>query len=375
MRDWLLIAGDFTPLGGMDRANHALAMHLSRGTAGSVEIVAHRIWPDIAHQPDLRFCSVHRPLGSNLLGAPLLAGAGEREARRLSPAHVIANGGNADAGDVTWVHYVHGAHQPQVRGVRRRLHARVAHAYYVQRERAALRHARLVLCNSERTALDVHERVGVEPARTRVVYYGSDAAQFSLVSMEERAASRRELGWATDCPVVLFAGALGDRRKGFDRLLEAWEILCSDPKWDGLLAVTGHGSELTTWRRRVAALDLESRVTFMGFRTDIPRVIGAADVMVHPARYEAYGLGVHEAICRGIPAIVSASAGVAELYPPELRDLLIADVEDAGGIADRLRHWRSDMQSATDRIRPLSDRLRARTWSDMGADIERAVTA
>jgi glycosyltransferase involved in cell wall biosynthesis len=142
-----------------------------------------------------------------------------------------------------------------------------------------------------------------------------------------------------------------------------------------LLAVTGHGSELTTWRRRAAALGLDSRVRFLGFRTDISRVIGAADVMIHPARYEAYGLGVHEAICRGIPAIVSASAGIAELYPPGLRDLLIPDVEDAAGIADRLRHWRSDIRGAVDAVRPLSDRLRARTWSDMGADIERAVTA
>ena len=369
-----MIAGDFTPLGGMDRANHALALHLA-GAGGRVELVAHRVWPDLAEQPAVRFHRIRRPLGSNLLGAPLLAGSGERQARRTRPAHVIANGGNADVGDVTWVHYVHAAHLPQVRGLRRRLQARVAHAYYVRSERAALGHARLVLCNSERTAADVRERVGVDPARTRVVYYGSDAAQFSLVSAEQRIAAKRELGWPIDRPVAIFVGALGDRRKGFDRLAEAWEALCRDPKWDVQLAVTGHGAELKTWRRRAVDLGLAGRITFMGFRTDISRVIGAADVMVHPARYEAYGLGVHEAICRGVPAIVSAGAGIAELYPAALHDLLIADVEDAAGIAERLRHWRSNVQSASDRIRPLSDRLRARTWNDMGVEIERAITA
>ena len=111
-----------------------------------------------------------------------MASAGERQARLLRPVHVIANGGNADAGDVTWVHYVHGAHEPQVAGFRRRVLARFAHAYYARRERAALGRARLVLCNSKRTAQDVHERIGIEAARTRVVYYGSDASQFSLVS-------------------------------------------------------------------------------------------------------------------------------------------------------------------------------------------------
>jgi glycosyltransferase involved in cell wall biosynthesis len=375
MTEWLMIAGDFTPLGGMDRANHALALHLARSGRQTVQIVAHRIWPDVAEQPAVSFSPVRRPFGSHLIGAPLLASVGERTARRLRPTHVVANGGNADAGDVTWVHYVHAAHVPQVRGVRRRLQTLAAHAYYVRRERAALRNARLVLCNSRQTALDVTARVGVEPGRTRVVYYGSDAGQFSLVSGAERAALRRELGWSADRPVALFVGALGDRRKGFDRLLEAWEIVCRDRAWDVSLAVTGHGAELRAWKRRAAALKVERSITFLGFRTDIPRVIGASDVLVHPARYEAYGLGVHEAICRGVPAIVSARAGIAELYPRDLSDLLIADVEDASEIADRLRRWRSDAAQAAVRIRALSNSLRARTWSDMGTEIEQAVTA
>ena len=166
---------------------------------------------------------------------------------------------------MTWVHYVHGAHEPQVAGFRRRVLARFAHAYYARRERAALGRARLVLCNSKRTAQDVHERIGIEAARTRVVYYGSDASQFSLVSEQERTASRRELGWPLDRPVALFVGALGDRRKGFDRLLEAWAILCRDSAWDAHLAVTGHGSELPAWQRRAADLKIAGRITFTRF--------------------------------------------------------------------------------------------------------------
>ncbi len=375
MTRWLLIAGDFTPLGGMDRANHALALHLAHAGAHRVELVAHRVWPDLSERPGVRVHAVGRPLGSNLLGAPLLAAAGERQARRLRPSHVIANGGNADTGDVTWVHYLHAAHRPRARGIRRRLQIRAAHAYYLRRERRALERARLVLCNSERTAADVREHLQVEPSRLRVVYYGTDAATFARVSDQERAGLKRELGWPADRPVALFVGALGDRRKGFDRLLEAWRRLCLDKTWDVDLAVTGAGAELAQWRRRAAELRIGDRLRFLGFRTDISRVIGASDVMVHPARYEAYGLGVHEALARGVPAIVSATAGIAELYPASLRDLLIADPEDPTELADRLHRWRWDMASAADRILPLSDRLRARSWSDMGAEIAWVVTA
>lgn len=375
MMPWVVVAGDFTPLGGMDRANHALGLHLADDGAHRVHLVAHRVWPDLAERPGVSVHAVPRPLGSHLLGAPLLASAGARHARRLRPSHVIANGGNADAGDVTWVHYLHAAHRPHARGLRSRLQIRAAHAYYLRQERRALEHARLVLCNSERTAADVRDRLRVEGSRIRVVYYGTDAVAFARVSDQQRAGLKQELGWPLDRPVALFVGALGDRRKGFDRLLEAWRRLCLDRSWDVDLAVTGAGAELPQWRRRAAELRIGDRLRFLGFRTDIPRVIGASDVMVHPARYEAYGLGVHEAICRGVPAIVSATAGIAGRYPASLRDLLIADPDDPTELADRIHRWRWDMASAAERVRPLSERLRARSWKDMGAEIERVVTA
>ena len=47
MSRWLLIAGDFTPLGGMDRANYALASSLAAAPGADVHLVAHRVWPDL----------------------------------------------------------------------------------------------------------------------------------------------------------------------------------------------------------------------------------------------------------------------------------------------------------------------------------------
>jgi glycosyltransferase involved in cell wall biosynthesis len=373
MRPWVLIAGDFTPLGGMDRANYALASALAERDA-DVHLVAHRVWPDLERRDAVHVHHVRRPFGSHLLGAPLLASAGERRAGRLGrSARVVANGGNADVGDVVWVHYLHAAHSPYARGLRQRVQAPAAHQYYLARERKALLGARLIVCNSARTLCDVRERHGIDPSRLRVVYYGSDAAEFSPVTAVERTAARLELGWPDDRPVALFVGALADRRKGFDRLFEAWELLGRERGWDVDLAVAGHGSELPAWRRRAVEAGLEDRIRFLGFRRDVARVIAASDLLVHPARYEAYGLGVHEAICRGLPAIVSARAGVADLYPPELRDLLIQNVEQSSEIADRVARWRRDIGPTAFRVRALSERLRARSWRDMSAELIQAV--
>ena len=363
---FVLISGDFTPLGGMDRANYGLARFLAR-RGDEVTLVTHRAWPDLI-AAGARVVEVPRPLGSHLLGAPLLKAAGERAARQAPQGtRIIANGGNADTGDVVWVHYLHAAHSsPAAGGWMRRQRVARANAFFLAREREALPRARVVICNSRRTARDVQRAYNLPIDRLHVVHYGSDPTTFTPVTSEQRAAARRALGWGPQ-QVALFVGSLGDHRKGFDRLFEAWKILTEDAGWDVTLAVAGAGADLG-WQAR-AESERVRNVRFLGFREDIAQVMAAADVLVHPARYEAFGLGVHEALCRAVPAIVARDAGVADLYPEDLRDLLIDDVENADEIAGRLQRWRAAGPGLTDSVLRFSDHLRARTWDDMSAEI------
>ena len=365
MTPFIIIAGDFTPLGGMDRANHALASFLARQHA-EVTLVTHRAWSDLAART--RVVEVKRPLGSHALGAPLLASAAQREARHAAPGtRIVANGGNANTGDIVWVHYLHAAYQAEpAGGMVRRQRVKRANAWYLARERAVLPGARAVICNSRRTARDVQRAYNLPIDRIHVVYYGSDPSTFSAVTPEQRALARRALGWPAG-RVALFVGALGDSRKGFDRVFEAWRLLSRDPGWDVALAVAGAAADVDDWPARAAREKLHD-VRFLGFRKDIAHVMAAADVVVHPARYEAYGLGVHEAICRGVPAIVARDAGVAEMYPEDLRDLLIDDVESADEIAARLRRWRAAGPGLEARLVAFSNRLRSRTWDTMAAE-------
>lgn len=370
MRPWLLVAGDFVASGGMDTANHALARHLGR-TSRAVHLVAHRASADLLALPSVSLHRVIRPLGSHRLGEPLLRRAAAGWQRRLN-ARTIANGGNVDAGDVTWVHYVHAAFEPRAAGALNVARVAANHRRYAAEERRALQRARLVICNSARTAEDVVRSVGVDRARTRIVYYGIDERRYSSVTAAARAAARRALEIADERPVVLFAGALGDRRKGFDTLFETWESLQGSPGWPALLLVAGSGAELPQWRARAGARLPAESVRFLGYRDDMPDLLAACDVLVHPARYEAYGLAVHEALCRGIPAIVSASAGVAERYPAELAGLLLQDADSATELSARLRAWRDD-GSVRERVGAFAADLRTRTWDDMAADIVRLV--
>ena len=367
MKPWLIVAGDLTPLGGMDVANHALAKHLASGGA-EVHLVTHRAWPDLVEMSGVSLHSVWRPLRSHFLGGPLLARAGVREWRHLSSrdACAVVNGGNCRIPGANWVHYLHAAYEPET--IHRRVKATVARRVDLENERQALQEARVVICNSRRTRNDVAERLGVSDSRLEVIYYGSDPLRFPPVTSDERTSARAALG-ANGRPLVGFVGALGDRRKGFDVLFSAWLNLCARSDWDADLVVVGSGRERQLWEARAREARIDRRMHFLGFRTDVPAILAALDVLVHPARYEAYGLSVHEAICRGVPAIVSASAGVAEKYPSELGDLLIEDPNRPDEIVERLFTWRRNLERYRTMATPLSRAFRARTWDAMAAEI------
>lgn len=369
MRPWLLVSGDFTRLGGMDRANHALASFLAR-RGDPVHLVTHRAADDLAAFTNVTVHHVPRPAGWHLAGMPLLASYAGRVAGTLGEdARVLANGGNLRFTAPSWIHYLHAAFTPvPARSLRSRAVAAVSSAYFVRQERHAVAQAPLVICNSHRTARDVQHHYGLPPSKTPVVYYGTDD-EFAPVSDAERAASRASLGIARTARIALFVGALGDRRKGFDLLFDAWRRLSADRAWDVDLLVIGAGADRDGWQAAAAAADVGSRLRFLGFRDDVASVLAAADLVVHPARYEAYGLGVHEALCRGVPAIVTTTAGVAERYAPELQALLLADPPCVDGLVETLRAWREDADGWRARVATASPALRARRWDDMAADI------
>ena len=376
MTPWLLVAGDVNRHGGMDRANLALAAHLVADSDIELHLVTHRVAGALLGTDRARVHLARRPFGSHLLGRPFLARQGKSWAMHVTGGggRVVVNGGNCPWDDVAWVHYLHAAYEPQTRTTMvRRVKDRTQRRWALRSERRNLTRARIVVCNSRRTQRDVVERLAVPVSRTTVIYYGIDGERFALVGPDEAQAARQALGWPADQVVILFVGALGDRRKGFDTLFDAWVALCRESAWDGHLVVVGAGAEQPLWRRRFADAGLVSRATFLGSRKDVDRLIAASDALVHPARYEAYGLGVHEAVCRGVPAVVSANAGVAERYPPGLGDLLVQDPESAGELAERLRAWRGRRDAVRRELRPFADRLRERSWDDMATDIVAAV--
>ena len=373
-RTWVLVAGGFHRSGGMDAANAALATHLAdRGS--KVHLVCHRADEELRKHEMVEVHRVNRPAGSFFLGQWLINASGRRVARTVlrhdASARVVVNGGNCNWPDINWVHYVHHAWRemdtngPRLSRAKLRLDKSVA----LVREIRALVRAQVVIANSNRTRHDLINLLGVPAERVHTVYLGSEP-HWKSQTPERRSSARQWLGKPADRPIVAFIGSLGfDSRKGFDTLWKAWQKLCARPDWDVDLVVAGGGRALPVWQARVAAAGLGSRVSMLGHTDRVYDVLAASDLLVSPVRYEPYGLNVQEALCCGIPAMVSASAGVAERYNADLRELLIPEPTDVDGLVARMLGWRSTINSWKQRVAPLARQLRACSWEAMSREI------
>jgi glycosyltransferase involved in cell wall biosynthesis len=358
----------------MDKANAALAQYLA-SQQKPVHLVAFSVDSNITALPSVVTSYATMPAHSLFLGGFRLARLGRWQARqatqKFAGTRVLVNGIGCDWPDINWVHWVHHCWDSydSTAPIWFKLKHQIETRWAVRAERALLPKAKLVIANSERTRRDLINLVGLEAQNVALVYLGSDP-DWKHLTPQSRKAARAWLELSHDRPVVAFVGGLGhDSRKGFDTLWRAWTSLCRSSTWDADLVVAGGGRAMSRWQAEAERSRLGARIRFLGFTERIPEVLAASDLLVSPVRYESYGLNVQEALCFGIPAIVSASAGVAERFLPEATELLLPDPEDHSDLAARILNWRSDICGWQRRIKPTTRILRAHTWDDMAQEI------
>lgn len=119
---------------------------------------------------------------------------------------------------------------------------------------------------------------------------------------------RAELGIAQDSLVVLYCGRLSPE-KGPMYVLEAFQKLDLPNK---VLLIVGDGRLRQAMQNYVADHEMDS-VHFFGFkdRKQIPIFYAVSDVLVLPSDQETWGIVVNEAMCFGLPVVVSDQVGAA----------------------------------------------------------------
>lgn len=124
-----------------------------------------------------------------------------------------------------------------------------------------------------------------------------------------RAAWRQKLNLSEDDWVWLMI-AVQPRTKGMDRTIRALRKF-SEARL--LIAGLDEYDERADYVARLARkLGVSKRVRWLGHREEIPELMAAADVFVHPARYDTTGTVILEAIVNGLPVVTTSVCGYAK---------------------------------------------------------------
>lgn len=171
-----------------------------------------------------------------------------------------------------------------------------------------------------------------DPARVVTVHNGVEAA--SRIDDVHRTDLRTTLGARTGDLLAVNVSIMRPG-KGHEDLLAAALLLPDD--CPVRIALVGDGPERSRLEAQVAAdARLADRVRFVGYRTDVPAVLQAADLVVHPSHAEALPTVLIHALAEGTPIVATNVGGVAEvvgddsgvLVPPRAPHGLAAVVAD-----------------------------------------------
>ncbi|WP_239470076.1 glycosyltransferase [Archangium violaceum] len=161
-----------------------------------------------------------------------------------------------------------------------------------------------------------------------------------------RHAVRQELGLPERTPVIVQVSRL-EAWKGQELLLDALALLPRETDWVCLVVGGAQRPEeqafLARLRARADTPGLSGRVRFLGQRSDVPRLLSAADVFCQPnLGPEPFGIVFVEAMYAGLPVLTTDMGGARELVD----DSCGARVPPrADAVAEVLARWLVDPEA------------------------------
>jgi glycosyltransferase involved in cell wall biosynthesis len=186
---------------------------------------------------------------------------------------------------------------------------------YVERGLARLSDRIVTITDALRTF--TVERVGVPETKVETIHYGLDDLPQA---------------WGENPPDevgpearVLLAVSRLTRQKGIDVAVRALPLLPPDTT----LVVLGEGPERGELERLAQQLGVGRRLVLPGRVPDVAAWLRRASLLVHPARWEGFGLAVLEAMLAGLPVVASNTSSLPELVRDGETGYLVAPDDPA----------------------------------------------
>jgi glycosyltransferase involved in cell wall biosynthesis len=197
-------------------------------------------------------------------------------------------------------------------------------------ERLLARRTSRIIAITEALARFQVEAVGLPADKVEVIHYGLDEppAAWGANSPDEVPSASR----------VLLAVCRLERQKGVDVAVRALpEIRRRHP--DAVLVVLGEGPEREELGRLARELDVP--VFLLGRVPDVGAWLNRAHLLVHPVRWEGFGLALLEAMLASLPVVASRVSSVPEIVLDRETGRLVP-ADDVGALADAVSELLED---------------------------------
>ncbi|MBN1345058.1 MAG: glycosyltransferase family 4 protein [Phycisphaerae bacterium] len=173
---------------------------------------------------------------------------------------------------------------------------------------------------SEAVRADCGRRLRWPASKVSVIHTGIEPGEYGACEPARRRI-RAEWGFDQTAPLIVTVARLS-YEKGLPTLIQAAGEL-SDRHPSAMFAIVGEGPMRSELAAQIDSLGLSETVRLIGFRTDVPDVLAAADVFCLPSRMEGMPNVLLEASAARVPIVATRVGGVPELIADNVTGLLV----------------------------------------------------
>ncbi len=203
-------------------------------------------------------------------------------------------------------------------------------------ERALARRARRVIAITEALRRFCVERVGLPADKVEVVHYGLDAPPAAW-------GESPQLPLPAGARMLLSIARLAEQ-KGLDVAVRALaRVREHEPR--AVLVVLGEGPERAALEALARSLGLAEAVLLPGRVGDVAAFLHRTELLVHPARWEGFGLALLEAMLAAKPVVAARVGSVPEIVADGETGLLVPP-DDPMALAGAISSLLADVDRA-----------------------------
>lgn len=199
-------------------------------------------------------------------------------------------------------------------------------AWFLPRYVRYLNRSARIIADSQATARHCLT-AGMDERKIQVIHACFEMERFTGWIERDRQQVRAEWGVA---PHEIAIGLVGHvlRHKGHEEFIRAAARVAGEFPTARFMIVgddsLSSDKEFMPFLRRLAdELNLSSRILFVGYREDIPRVMAALDVVAAPSWAEPFGRVVVEALASRRPIVATRAGGIPEIVKDGVTGLLV----------------------------------------------------